>query len=179
MVKILAICGSPRKGNTEFMLTTLLKAAAEKGAETEMILLRKYNIKPCTGCDICFGTQMPCKIKDDMDDIYNDLQEADVIVLGSPNYFKNVSSIMKAFMDRTNAIVNPPKLKGKKAAIVCVGGQTLDNTKYCENVMKEFIEDHEMKFIGSVLARAESPGDLNNNKMIIKKLRELGEKIAK
>jgi len=179
MVKILGICGSPRKGNTEFMLKTVLKKAAEKGAETELILLRKYNIKPCTGCDICFGTQIPCKIKDDMQDMINTMLESDIIVLGSPNYFKNVSAQMKIFMDRTNAIVNPPKLKGKKAAIVCVGGQELSNTKYCENVIKEFLKDHEIKLIGSVLAQAESPGDLNNNRLIIKKLRELGEKIVK
>ena len=178
MTKILAICGSPRKGNTEFMLKTLLKAAAEKGAETELILLRKYNIQPCTGCDVCFGTQMPCTIKDDMTEIYDDLQETDIIVLGSPNYFKNVSSLMKTFMDRTNAIVNPPKLKGKKAVIVCVGGQDIDNIKFCEKALKEFIKDHEMEFISSVLAKAESPGDLINNKLIIKKLKELGEEIS-
>jgi len=179
MTKILAICGSPRKGNTEFMLKTLLKSAAQKGAETELILLRKYNIKPCTGCDVCFGTQMPCPIKDDMQEIYDDLLEADVIVLGSPNYFKNVSAQMKLFMDRTDPLCNPPKLKGKKAAIVCVGGQDLDSTRFCENVIKEFLKYHQMKFTGSVLAKAESPGDLNNNKLIIKKLRELGEKIVK
>jgi multimeric flavodoxin WrbA len=179
MTKILAICGSPRKGNTEFILRTLIKAAAEKGAETELVLLREKNIAPCIGCDICFGTQMPCKIKDDMQDIIDTMLESDVIVLGSPNYFKNVSAQMKLFMDRTNSIINPPKLKGKKSAIVCVGGQQLSNTRYCENVIKEFLKDHKMKIVGSVLAKAESPGDLNNNRIIIKKSKELGEKLAK
>jgi len=48
-MKVLGICGSPRKGNTEWMLDTILKSFAVKGAETEIILLRKKNVKTCKG----------------------------------------------------------------------------------------------------------------------------------
>src|SRR3989338_8626738 len=112
-MKVLAICGSPRKGNTEFMLNIILNKITnhEKG----LVLLRDKNIENCTGCDICYNKGKDCYIKDDMKELYARLSESDIIVLGSPNYFKNVSGLMKTFIDRTNALVNPPKLKGKKA----------------------------------------------------------------
>jgi len=35
--EIVGIAGSPRSGNSEWMLNKLLEVAAEKGAETELI----------------------------------------------------------------------------------------------------------------------------------------------
>ena len=65
---------------------------------------------------------------------------------------------------------------GKKAAIVCVGGQDMNNIGHCEEVMKWFIEDHEMNLIDTVLAKAEGPGEVANpetEKLCVK----LGEKL--
>jgi multimeric flavodoxin WrbA len=44
IMKVIGICGSPRRGNTEWMLNKLLERMAMNGAETELILLRKKNI---------------------------------------------------------------------------------------------------------------------------------------
>jgi multimeric flavodoxin WrbA len=86
-MKILGICGSPRKGNTEFLLRKALKAAREKGAETELILLREKRVEHCDGCSKCEKTG-ECHIRDDMQEIYNKLEDADAIVLASPNYYE-------------------------------------------------------------------------------------------
>jgi len=176
-MKILAICGSPRKGNTEFMLNKVLEGAGD--VEKELILLRNLNIKPCTGCDICYNEGKPCPIEDNMKQLYEKLLKADVIIFGSPNYFKNVSGLMKDFIDRTNAIAEPPRLKNKKAGIVCVGGQDMVNIKFCENVLKEFIDDHQMILIGSVIAKAEGPEEIKENKAVIDELKKLGKKLVK
>ena len=175
-MKILAICGSPRKGNTEFMLNKVLEGAGD--VEKELILLRNLDIKPCTGCDICYNEGKPCPIEDDMKQLYEKLLKADVIVFGSPNYFKNVSGLMKNFIDRTNAIVEPPRLKNKKAGIVCVGGQDLNNIQFCENVLKEFIDDHQMILVGSVIAKAEGPGEIEKDTLAINELKKLGKKLT-
>ena len=45
MVKIIGICGSPREGNTEFMLRTVLGKAKGLNAETELFLLKEKNIQ--------------------------------------------------------------------------------------------------------------------------------------
>lgn len=174
-MKILAICGSPREGNTEFMLNTILDEI--KGHEKEIVLLRDKKIEHCTGCDACYNQGEDCYINDDMKELVSKLLESDLIILGTPNYFKNVSSLMKTFMDRTNEVVGQLKLKGKKVVIICVGGQELTNTAYCENILKEFVKSHEMDLIESFKARADAPNEVKEGKEIIKILKEIGRKI--
>ena len=174
-MKILAICGSPRKGNTEFILNTILEEI--KDHEKELILLRNKKIEHCTGCDACYNQGEDCYINDDMKEIIPKLLQSDLIIFGTPNYFKNVSSLMKVFMDRTNEIVGQHKLKNKKAVIICVGGQELTNTQYCENILKGFVEDHKMILIESFKARAEGPNETKEGKGIIETLKDIGKKI--
>ncbi len=117
-MRILGIVCSPRKGgNTEILVRAALEAAREAGGETELILVADMNIAPCDGCGTCLkkGT---CKIKDDMQMIYEQLELAEGVVLGTPVYFMNVSAQAKAIMDRTYALLGGRKLRGKVAAAI-------------------------------------------------------------
>ncbi len=178
-MRILAICGSPREGNTEFMLRTLLDSAKEQGAETELILLSKIKLFPCIGCDICFNDGEPCPLEDDFPAIVEKLKQADIIVLGSPNYFRNVSGIMKNFMDRTNSLFFHGDLDGKKAVLVSVGGQDESETLYCENAMREFCRIHKMIVDHKIIAQADAPGQIKENNKTIARLVEMGKEIVK
>jgi multimeric flavodoxin WrbA len=173
-MKILAINGSPRKGNTEWMLNKLLEFI---DGDKELILLREKEIKHCKGCNVCYGTGKPCILDDGMKEIYDKLIEADILIFATPNFFRNVSGTLKVLIDRTNAICDPLRLKGKKAAILSVGAQDFSNTKYCEDTLKRFVEGHEMELIGSLMAKAEGPDDLAKDPEIENRLKELGEKI--
>jgi len=111
------------------MIEEALKAAKESGADTELILLADKNISPCDGCDACAKSGV-CKIKDDMQTIYEQLEKADGIILGTPVYFWNVSAQAKTIMDRTFSFLRVNKLKGKVAGAIVVtrkvgAGQTL------------------------------------------------------
>jgi len=174
-MNILAICGSPRKGNTEFMLNTVLDEITDH--KKDLILLREKNIQNCTGCDLCYNEKKPCYIDDDMREIIPKLLKADLIILGSPNYFSNVSGLMKTFMDRTDEVAKEHKLESKEAVIICVGGRELTNTDYCKNVLQEFIRDHKMKLSKSIKAKADAPGDVKNNHKLINHLKDLGRQI--
>jgi len=117
-MRILGIVCSPRKGgNTEILVRAALEAAREAGGETELILVADMNIAPCDGCGTCLKNGM-CKIKDDMQMIYEQLELAEGVVLGTPVYFMNVSAQAKAIMDRTYAILGGRKLRGKVAAAI-------------------------------------------------------------
>lgn len=178
-MKVLGICGSPRKGNTEFMLKTVLDSAKKAGAETELILLREKNIKPCDSCNSCYGTEKGCHIKDDMQEIYKKIIEMDILVLASPNYFDNVSGLMKNFIDRTNAYCLSPnfdKFKGKKVVLICVGAQSPEPV---EKALKPFTNYFKMKVVGKVLAKADKPREIKGNRNKIHECVELGKKIAK
>lgn len=134
-MKVIAISGSPRKGNTEWMLNKLLGRITENGAETELILLRKSDIKLCRGCLTCEeggkNRKGVCKIKDDMNAIYPRLLGADCIVFTTPAYFELISGLLKNFLDRTVAIW--PRLEGKSVAGIAVAeegiGQAIQNLK--------------------------------------------------
>ena len=117
-MRILGIVCSPRKGgNTEILVRAALEAAREAGGETELILVADMNIAPCDGCGTCLKNGM-CKIKDDMQMIYEQLELAEGVVLGTPVYFMNVSAQAKAIMDRTYALLGGRKLRGKVAAAI-------------------------------------------------------------
>ena len=119
-MKVLGIVCSPRKGgNTEIMVTEALAVTREAGAETELVLVADQNIAPCDGCATCHETSV-CKIEDDMQPIYQQLEAADAIILGTPVYFGNVTAQAKAIIDRTYSLRGQRKLAGKVAASVVV-----------------------------------------------------------
>ena len=119
-MRILGIVCSPRKGgNTEILVREALEAVREGGGETELILVADMNIAPCDGCEACQenGT---CRIKDDMQMVYQQLELADGVIFGTPVYFANVTAQAKAVIDRTYAFLRTGKLRGKVAATVVV-----------------------------------------------------------
>ncbi len=119
-MKILGISGSPRKGgNTEIMMREALAAVQEAGKETELVLLSEKKVSPCDGCLACVQSGI-CKIKDDMQPIYKEMEAADAIILGTPVYFMNVSAQMKAVIDRTYPYRRNRKLRGKVAGAIVV-----------------------------------------------------------
>lgn len=155
-MKLLSVCGSPRKGNTEWMLTELNRLCQSDGFETELVLLRKLDIRQCTGCLACEkgGRERKgvCKIKDDMAGILPRIVEADIIVFGTPVYFEMLSGLLKTFMDRTCPVW--PKLNGKGCAGIAVAeegiGKAVDNLETYASLCG-------MKWTGSATALAKTP----------------------
>ncbi|MBS7622543.1 flavodoxin family protein [Candidatus Bathyarchaeota archaeon] len=100
MIRILGIVGSPRAGgNTERLVAEALKASAEAGAQTEIVRISDKDIKPCDACMSCRKTG-ECKIKDDLESIFNKMIEADGLILASPVYFGSATPQIKALIDR-------------------------------------------------------------------------------
>ena len=99
-VKVLGVVGSKRKnGNTACLVKQTLEGIESKEIETELIFLGDYNIKGCTGCEGCKDTYK-CVVMDDMQKLYPLIMNSDALVLGSPTYFYNITSEMKAFIER-------------------------------------------------------------------------------
>jgi multimeric flavodoxin WrbA len=102
---VMAFNGSPRKnGTTAKLLKKALAGAASQGAETEFIQLNQLKMKGCQACFSCkkrggksYGK---CVRKDDMTPLYQKIEQADALFLGSPIYFHSITSEMKMFIDR-------------------------------------------------------------------------------
>ena len=176
-MKVLAINGSHRKGNTEAILKRILDGAREKGAGIELINLREKNVETCKACMGC-ETNGTCNIEDDMPIIFQKILHSDVLVFGSPNYFNNVTTLMKNFIDRMNAHWENPSLKGKKAVLVMPGGQGKDSREKGMRAFEEFPKICGMEVIERISPQLDRAKEALGNKELMKKSFEDGERIA-
>jgi len=123
-MKVLAFNGSPREqGNTGVLIRTVFEVLEKHGIETELLQLGGSNIRGCTACYSCFESKdESCpEIQDDvLNEYFAKMQQADGIIIGSPTYFANVSTEVKALIDRAGllAIANGYALKRKVGAAV-------------------------------------------------------------
>ncbi|WP_407309706.1 flavodoxin family protein [Desulfosporosinus sp. SB140] len=104
-MKLIALCGSARKqGNTAKMLHQVIEGPKSVGAETEFVNFFDLNYRDCISCYACklknsksFGH---CIVNDELKPLLERIEQSDVIVLGSPIYYGNLSGQMRSFTDR-------------------------------------------------------------------------------
>lgn len=106
-MKVIAFNGSPRKdGNTALLLKEVLKTIEAQGIETEYIQLGGQLVRGCTACYGCFKNQdKQCVVKGDMiNECIDKACDADAIIMGTSTYFANVSTELKALIDRLGLV---------------------------------------------------------------------------
>lgn len=105
-MNVLAINGSPRKKwNTATLLEKALKGAAAQGATTELVHLYDLTYKGCTSCFACKMIDGPsngrCAMQDELRPVLEKIEtEVDVLILGSPIYFGQMTGEMRSFLER-------------------------------------------------------------------------------
>ena len=103
MKNIIILNGAARKnGNTAKLIKAFTEGANSVGNTVREFYLVDMNIKDCTGCECCGGTEQ-CAQSDDMREIYKAFEQADVVVFASPVYFWTVSGTLKTAVDRLYA----------------------------------------------------------------------------
>ena len=99
--KILGINGSPRpQGNSDILLETILAGAQRESVETAGLHLRDLAFQGCIGCEKCRKGGICTGIDDEMSMVYQEVISSRGIVLVSPTHNYNITSWMKAFIDR-------------------------------------------------------------------------------
>lgn len=176
-MKILAISCSPRKqGNTELLLGEALQGAQDEGAEVELYSVSGKTIEPCDGCWTCIETG-ECHIKDDMQELYNKLLEADGIIFGTPVYFYAMAAQTKTVIDRTMALNRPERsLANKVGGIVAVAGSLglIDAVKD----LYFYIVTRRMLPANYVAAYGGAKGDVKKLEKGMKAARDLGRQMV-
>lgn len=99
--RIILISGSPRKnGNSDALLKQTAEGIAAQGLEAEIVFLRDHLYQPCIGCEQCRKDKSCTQFHDGMTLLYPRIEAARGMVLASPVHNYNVTSWMKAFIDR-------------------------------------------------------------------------------
>ncbi len=112
-MKILILQGSPRaKGNTAWMAGEFKKAAEAAGHDVALFDVAHRKIAGCLACEYCHGKgNGACVQKDDMQELYPLLADAECLVLASPIYYFTMSAQIQAAIQRFYAIWKPAKVK--------------------------------------------------------------------
>jgi len=122
-MKVVAFNGSPRReGNTAVLIETVLTELRKEGIDSEVIQLGGKKIHGCTACMKCVENKNGrCIMDNDALNVFvGKMAAADGIIIGSPTYFANVSTEVKALIDRAGlvAIANGYLFKRKVGAAV-------------------------------------------------------------
>ncbi|NMB91894.1 flavodoxin family protein [candidate division WWE3 bacterium] len=165
-MKVLSICGSPRKGNSETLVLFIQDLLKKKGVDNEVVLLRTKNIKHCGGCVEFCNKNLKCLQKDDMNELVRKMEQADGFVFVCPNYFSMPPGIFKDFIDRCSVLYTANKqdeFGKKKAIVICVGAEEPEYTDACTNNVAQYCETLGMNVVGrkSIRSRSELQGNYN------------------
>ena len=174
-MKILAISCSPRKeGNTEILLNEALNSAKQEGAETKLCQVADKHIDPCNACNACKSNGGICVIKDDMQELYEKINEADGIIFGTPVYYYGMAAQCKTILDRTFAI---PSMANKVGGIVVVAG-SMGNIDAVKDLYFYFVVKR-MLPANYISAYAMGKGEVRDMEMCMKATKDLGKQMVK
>jgi multimeric flavodoxin WrbA len=123
-MNILGVIGSARKlGNCELIVKEILLHVQEQGVEVRALRLPDYKLLPCKGCLACVMKGEPCRLEDDMHELWDHFEWADAIVLSAPTYFLGPAGIIKLLIDRLfEYSLQIGKKKQRPGAIIATAG---------------------------------------------------------
>jgi multimeric flavodoxin WrbA len=183
-MKVVAFNGSARKdGNTAILVNTVFEELNKAGIETELFQLAGKKIRGCTACMKCFENQdRRCAVKGDViNDCIEKMLEADGIILASPTYFTDVSSEMKALIDRAGFVAKANQDMFRRKAGAGVIAVRRGGAIHAFDTLNHFFFINQMVVPGSSywnIGIGLAPGDVNGDDEGISTMRTLGINMA-
>jgi multimeric flavodoxin WrbA len=184
-MKVVAINGSPRKGgNTSILIGHVFEELQAAGIETEMIQIGGRRFSGCRACSKCWENKdRRCVIKNDpLNDWLETVLAAEGLLLASPTYFADVSSEMKAFIDRAGFVcrANGNLLAGKVGAALAAVRRAgalhaLDTMNHLLLASRVFIPGSSYWNLGV----GREIGQVENDEEGLRAMRDLGQDMAR
>lgn len=183
-MRIVGVSGSARKnGNTKGLIEMAFAPLREAGYECELIELAGKEVRGCTACMKCRELKDgQCHGRDDFgNEVLDRMRDADALILGSPTYFADVTSEMKALIDRVGYVSMGNGgffIRKPAAAVVAVrrGGAV-----HVFDTINHFFLISQMVVVGSSywnLGIGREKGEVEGDEEGIRTMRKLGENMA-
>jgi multimeric flavodoxin WrbA len=183
-MKVCAFNGSPRpKGNTFLLLSIVLEELKKEGIDTEIVQVGGKPIQGCLACFQCYKNKdRRCAVDSDrFNGHFAKMVEADGILLGTPTYFSDVSSWMKALIERAGFVgrANDGLLRRKVAAGVAAVRRA--GAIHALSSMNHFFLHGEMIVPGSTywnLGIGREEGEVTKDEEGVQTMKALGRNMA-
>jgi multimeric flavodoxin WrbA len=178
-MNVLGLVGSPRKGgNTDSLVSEILRGCRASGHTTKKIYLYHHVIDSCCDCRRCKKGDFTCYIANDaMGLIYSRIEWADAIIFGTPLYWYGPTAKMKLLIDRLRPYVASRKLEGKKGVVVA---PSEEGEEACGCLVEMFRKSFcyvGMEFAGTILPKAYERGDIKKNQEELRKAYDFGSSL--
>lgn len=183
-MKLVGFNGSPREhGNTSILMNIVADEVRKEGIETEIIQIGNKPLRGCIACYRCFERKnRRCAVNsDEMNDYIAKAAKADAILLGSPVYVSDITTSMKALIERCGFVgrANAGMLRRKVGAAVL--SERRAGAIHAFDSLNLFFLIHEMIVPGSTywnLGIGRSPGEVLQDQEGIATMKVLGCNIA-
>jgi multimeric flavodoxin WrbA len=176
---VVAVVGSPRRqGNVAALVGAALEELRRHGCRCTTLTLSDLRINACDGHSNC-GELERCPHDDDMAGVLEAVYGADGLILASPVYYENVSSQMKAFMDRTaTRYYHEEWLLPKIVGLVAIAAETgLSDTLSAMRRFMALSSGEELPIL-SLGGCADKPGEAAADAQLMAEARDLGRAMA-
>jgi multimeric flavodoxin WrbA len=175
-VKVLGLVGSPRKGsNTDMLVSSLLYGAGASNHQIEMLNLYDIEISPCIDCRSCKKGAHRCLLGDGMQTIYQKIENADIIVFGTPLYWYGPSAKMKLLIDRLRPYISSKKLNGKKAALIIPSEEGPNACSLTVEMFERSFKYLGITLVGKILPKAYDRKEIKGQPQVLSEAYELGK----
>lgn len=180
-MKVVAFNGSPRRdGNTTILIGHVFGELEKKGIETELVHLSDKALHGCIACEKCGETKdRRCAVKNDAANEYIEkMLGADGIILGSPVYFQDVTSEMKALIDRTGYVSRSNGRMFKKKVGGSVVAVRRSGAIHTLDTINHFFLSGEIFIVGRAMGVGRAKGEVEKDAEGIELAKSLGERMA-
>ena len=191
-MKALILNGSPRIDGAVASILKEISNDLKTKFEVDWVDIYKLNIKPCIGCRGCRKNDTECVQKeDDAQIIGRKIMNTDALIIGTPTHFSNMSSPLKALLDRNGTTlftetsgIPVAKQKGKPVIIVtaCMSPFFLSflfgMTRGVIKNIKVYLKLGGYNIIGTLI-KSGTAKNVEMQPLLVKKLKRLNKKLTR
>lgn len=176
---VLIVSSSLRAGsNSEILAREAERGAQAAGHQVEFISLKDKNINFCRGCLACQKTQK-CVIADDMAEMINKVQNADVLIFATPIYYYEMSGQLKTFLDRCNPLYVSDYKFRDVYLLTALHDDTPNASQTAANGLQGWVECFEKSRLAGVVdcGGINEPKEVGNHPEYLQKAYNLGKAV--
>jgi multimeric flavodoxin WrbA len=184
-MNVLVLQSSPRRqGNTAALAHAFLEGLKAGGQQqVREVFLDGLDIRACTACEVCLKDERFCVFEDDMQPLYRQFIDAEMVVVASPVYWWSISAQLKVFIDRLYGLNfggHPERYRGKKLVLVFTHQEEhpCSGAEIARRMFQEIADYTGMSIVGD-LRYSSDARHVREDLAKMSEARELGARLAR